>query len=297
MIGNYLIGLREGLEAVLIVVLLIAYLGKTNRRHLIPRVMAGVAVAVAVSLGLGALLTFGPRGLTFQAQEIIGGSLSILAAGLVTWMIFWMAKTSKTLNKDLQQQVDKAADGSAWGLVIVGALSVGREGLETALFIWAAARTSGETWQPLLGAGLGIATAVLLGVLLSRGIVKIQLSKFFSATGVLLVIVAAGVLAYGVHDLQEAAVLPGLRTLAFDFSEQLPPSGVAATLLQGIFNFTPAMTVLQVSAWAAYIVPVMFLYLRAIRPHAPSIAVRQPAIGETGSAVAKGEKAAGEQLS
>ncbi|GAA1410811.1 iron transporter [Glutamicibacter uratoxydans] len=264
MIGNYLIGLREGLEAVLIVVLLIAYLSKTNRRHLIPRVLAGVGFAVAVSLGFGALLTFGPRGLTFQAQEIIGGSLSILAAGLVTWMIFWMAKTSKTMNQDLKDQVDHAA-GSAWGLVVVGALSVGREGLETALFIWAAARTSGETWQPLLGAGLGIATAIVLGVLLSRGIVKIQLSKFFSYTGVLLVIVAAGVLAYGVHDLQEAAILPGINNLAFDLSAQLPPSGIAATLLQGIFNFTPAMTVLQVTAWALYIVPVMFFYLRAIR--------------------------------
>ena len=265
MIGNYLIGLREGLEAVLIVVLLIAYLTKTNRRHLLPRIYAGVGVAVAVSLGFGALLTFGPSGLTFQAQEIIGGTLSILAAGLVTWMIFWMAKTSKTLNKDLQQQVDKAADGPAWGLVIVGALSVGREGLETALFIWAAARTSDQTWEPLLGAGLGIATAILLGVLLHRGIVKIQLSKFFAYTGVLLVVVAAGVLAYGVHDLQEAAVLPGINNLAFDLSAQLPPSGVAATLLQGIFNFTPAMTVLQVAAWAAYIVPVMFFYLRALR--------------------------------
>ena len=269
MIGNYLIGLREGLEAVLIVVLLIAYLNKTQRRHLIPRILAGVGVAVAVSLGFGALLTFGPRGLTFQAQEIIGGSLSILAAGLVTWMIFWMAKTSKTMNQELKNQVDHAA-GSAWGLVIVGALSVGREGLETALFIWAAARTSGETWQPLLGAGLGIATAIVLGVLLSRGIVKIQLSKFFSYTGVLLVIVAAGVLAYGVHDLQEAAILPGLHNHAFDFSEQLPPSSIAATLLQGIFNFTPAMTVLQVTAWALYIVPVMFFYLRAIRPSAGS---------------------------
>ena len=109
MIGNYLIGLREGLEAVLIVVLLIAYLSKSIRRHLIPRVLAGVGFAVAVSLGFGALLTFGPRGLTFQAQEIIGGSLSILAAGVVTWMIFRMAKTSKTMNQDLKDQGDHAA--------------------------------------------------------------------------------------------------------------------------------------------------------------------------------------------
>lgn len=154
MIGNYLIGLREGLEAVLIVVLLVAYLTKSGRAHLLPRIWAGIGIAVLISLGFGALLTFGPRGLTFEAQEMIGGSLSIIAVGLVTWMIFWMAKASKTLNADLKSQVDQVAEGSAIGLVLVGAFAVGREGLETALFIWAAARATGETWQPLLGAFL-----------------------------------------------------------------------------------------------------------------------------------------------
>ncbi|ALG30813.1 high-affinity Fe2+/Pb2+ permease [Glutamicibacter halophytocola] len=262
MLGNFLIGLREGLEAVLIVVLLIAYLTKTDRRNLLPRIWAGVAFAVIVSLGFGALLTFGPRGLTFQAQEIIGGGLSIIAAGLVTWMIFWMAGASKTLNQDLKNQVDKAATGSAWGLVMVGALSVGREGLETTLFIWAAARSTGETWQPLLGAVLGLIGAIAIGLLLHRGIVKIQLSKFFTWTGALLVVVAAGVFSYGVHDLQEAAVLPGIHALAYDFSAAIPPSGWLGTVLQGVFNFIPATPWLAAIAWWAYLVPVMFFYLR-----------------------------------
>ncbi|WP_345474279.1 FTR1 family protein [Glutamicibacter ectropisis] len=264
MIGNYLIGLREGLEAVLIVVLLVAYLNKSGRKHLLPRIWAGIAVAVLVSLGFGALLTFGPKGLTFEAQEMIGGSLSIVAVGLVTWMIFWMAGVAKTLSSDLKSQVDKVADSSTLGLVLVGAFAVGREGLETALFLWAAARATGETWQPLLGAFLGILTAIFLGILLNRGVLKISLSKFFTITGALLVIVAGGVLAYGVHDLQEAGFLPGVHNLAFDVSHIIAPGGVTGTLLKGIFNFSPATTWLEAIVWVAYVVPVMFLYLRKV---------------------------------
>lgn len=265
MTGNFLIGLREGLEAVLVVVLLLAYLKKSGRTALIPRIWTGIAVAVAVSLGFGALLTFGPRGLTFEAQEIIGGSLSIVAVGFVTWMVFWMAKASRSLGTDLRGQVDRAADGKAWGLVLVAALAVGREGLETALFIWAAARATGQTWEPLLGSLLGLLVAVILGMLLHRGVLKINLSRFFTWTGAALIIVAGGVLSYGIHDLQEAAVLPGLHSLAFDVSHILAPGSWLATLLKGVFNFSPATTWLEAAAWMLYVLPVMWLYLRSVR--------------------------------
>ncbi|KNH22850.1 high-affinity Fe2+/Pb2+ permease [Arthrobacter sp. ZBG10] len=271
MTANYLIGLREGLEATLVVVLLMAYLVKTDRRHLIPRLWAGVAAAVAVSIGFGALLTFGPRGLTFEAQEAIGGSLSIVAVGLVTWMIFWMARTARTLGTDLKSKVDKFSGGAGWGLVVVAAVAVGREGLETALFLWAAAQATGQTTQPLVGALLGLATAAVLGYLLHRGVLKVNLARFFTWTGATLVVIAGGVLAYGIHDLQEAGILPGLNSLAFDVSGAIPPSSWYGTLLKGTLNFSPATTWLEAAAWLLYVVPVLVLYLRVNRrPAAPA---------------------------
>ena len=148
MLANFLIGLREGLEAALVVSILIAYLVKSDRRHLLPRIWLGVGIAVGISLAFGAALTFGPKGLTFEAQELIGGLLSIIAVGFVTWMIFWMASAARSLSGQLRAQVDDAAEAKPWSLVVVAMLAVGREGLETALFLWAATKATGSTTTP-----------------------------------------------------------------------------------------------------------------------------------------------------
>lgn len=275
MLANYLIGLREGLEAGLIVSILVAYLVKSDRRHLLPRVWAGVGAAVAVSLAFGAVLTFGPRGLTFEAQELIGGTLSIVAVGFVTWMVFWMASAARGIAGELRGKVDRAAEAGRWSLLVVGMLAVGREGLETALFLWAATNAisadGGGTVRPLIAAAAGIATASVLAWLLYKGALKINLSRFFTWTGAFLVLVAAGVLSYGVHDLQEAGLLPGEHTLMFDVSNVLDPSSWYATVLKGVFNFSPATTVLEGSVWLLYVIPVMaaFWYAAHRRASAP----------------------------
>jgi high-affinity iron transporter len=272
-LANYLIGLREGLEAALVVSILVAYLVKTGRRHLLRWIWAGVAVAVVISLAFGALLTYGPRGLTFEAQEMIGGTLSIVAVGFVTWMIFWMARAARSLSGELRGAVDSAAESGRWSLAVVAVLAVGREGLETALFLWAAtnaatrdtAGTVTPTWEPLLGAALGILTAVVLGYLLYRGAITLNLSRFFTWTGAFLILVAAGVLSYGVHDLQEAGVLPGLDNLMFDVSDSVDPSSWYGAVLKGVFNFSPQTTWLEGIAWLLYVVPVMTLFLLGVR--------------------------------
>jgi len=289
--ANYLIGLREGLEAALVVSILIAYLVKTERRHLLPRIWFGVAVAVVVSLAFGALLTYGPRGLTFKAQELIGGMLSIVAVVFVTWMIFWMARAARGMAGELRGRVDDAADGTVWSLAVVAIFAVGREGLETALFLWAATQAvtqtdagAAPTWEPLLGAGLGLASAVVLGYLIYRGAISINLSRFFAWTGGFLILVAAGVLSYGVHDLQEAGILPGLNSVAFDVSATIDPGTWYATLLKGVFNFSPVTTHLEAAAWLLYAVPTMALFVLGVRRRggqprqaAPVPAEQQPA--------------------
>lgn len=268
MLSNYLIGLREGLEAALVVSILVAYLVKTGRTNLLPRIWAGVGIAVLVSLAFGAALTFGPRGLTFEAQEFIGGTLSIVAVGFVTWMIFWMASASRGLKRELESRADVALQGSAVGLILLGAFAVGREGLETALFLWAATRANGGAggiFAPALAALAGILVSIALAWLITRGLLKLNLSTFFRWTGGFLVLIAAGVLAYGFHDLQEAGVLPGLNSLAFDVSEQIPPSSWYGVLLKGVFNFSPATTWLEFGVWWAYVLTVMPLFIARSR--------------------------------
>jgi high-affinity iron transporter len=270
--GNYLIGLREGLEAVLVVSILIAYLVRIDRRDRLTPVWLGVAAAIALSVAFGALLTYTSTSLlrSFEAREAFGGALSIIAVGFVTWMIFWMRRAARTIRAELTGKLESALALGAAAVAGMAFLAVGREGLETALFFWSAVQAAGSTAAPVTGFTLGVATAILLGWLLYRRTVKLNLSRFFLWTGAGLAVVAAGVLAYGVHDLQEAGWLPGLTTLAFDVSAQIPPGSWYGTLLKGVFNFSPQTTVLEAIVYVAYVVPVLFLFLRPVRQRQPA---------------------------
>ncbi len=265
-VSNALIGLREGLEAALVVVILVAFLVKTERRWALKFVWSGVAVAVVLSVALGALLTFGTRELSFQQQELIGGGASILAVVFVTGMVFWMRSAARTISGELKGRLDRALDLGPLAVALVGFLGVGREGLETAIFFYATTQAAGQgNSQPLVGWVIGLGAAILLGVAIYKGAVKINLAAFFRWTGIFLVVVAGGILAYGLHDLQEAGVLPGLRTLAFDVSSVINPGSWYAALLKGIFNFSPQTTLLQAVAWVLYVGAVLTLFLRPQR--------------------------------
>jgi len=268
-LANFLIGLREGLEAALVVSILVAYLVKTGRRDRLGTVWLGVAAAVLLSFAFGAVLTFGSQEMTFKAQEAFGGFMSILAVCLVTWMVFWMKRTARFLKKELEGRVEKALDMGFLALLGISFVSVAREGIETSLFIWSTTQATSGT-RPFLGAFLGLLTAAALGYLLYRSAIQINLAKFFKYTGIGLVVVAAGVLAYAVHDLQEAGILPGLYNTLFDVSVQVLVTSWYGILLKGTFNWNPAPTVLEATVWVVYLVVVMTLFLRKPRGSSPS---------------------------
>jgi high-affinity iron transporter len=261
MTAIFLIGLREGLEITLVVSILVAFLVKTGRTHLLRHVWAGVAVAAALSIGFAALLQAGAARLTFTQQELFEAIASFVAVAFVTWMIFWMRRMARRIGAELRGRLEEAISLGPVAVVSVAFLAVIREGLETSILFYAAAQGASDSVRPLLGVSLGLATAVALGWLLYVSAVRINLTRFFTWTGALLVLVAAGIAKYGVHDLQEAGALPGLNDLAFDVSGAIPPETWYAELLRGMVNFTPAPTVLETVVWLAYSIPVLVLFL------------------------------------
>jgi high-affinity iron transporter len=271
--ANYLIGLREGLEAALVVSILVAYLVKVGRRDQVKVVGGGVVAAVAISIGFGALLAYTSTTLLsdFKSQERFGGTMSLVAVVFVTWMVFWMRRTARGMRSELDGKLSSALQLGTFAVGLTAFLAVAREGLETALFFWSAVQAAGSTSAPIAGFALGIVTAVVLAWLLYRRSVKLNLAKFFTWTGAALIVIAAGVLGYAVRDLQEGGVIGGLNTLAFDVSHQISGGSWYGSLLKGVFNFTPQTTVVQAIAWVAYIVPVTALFFLTGRAPRPTV--------------------------
>jgi high-affinity iron transporter len=277
---TFLIGLREGLEASLVVGILIAYLVKSGHRDRLRPVWVGVGAAVVLSFAVGGALTFASEGLLQGKQgEIFAGVVSLVAVAFVTWMIFWMRRTARFLKTELQDKLAAALTVSSAALAVTSFLAVGREGLETSFFLWSAIQATGSSVTPVVGATLGLLSAVALGYLLYRRAVSLNLARFFTWTGAGLVLVAAGVLSYAVHDLQEGGLLPGLSNLAFDVSGSLPLSSWQGSLLHGILGFTPETSWLQLAAFVLYLVPVMVLFFAPARTSSRSAAVNSAGAG------------------
>ncbi|MFF0096398.1 iron uptake transporter permease EfeU [Streptomyces canus] len=288
---SFLIGLREGLEAGLIVSVLIATLVRSDARSRLPQVWTGVLAAISLALSFGAVLTFTAASLSATAQEAFGGALSVVAVGFVTAMVFWMRRSARTFSHEIREKVTGALGMGAGMLIVTAFLAVGREGLETALFLWTTARAAGESAGPLTGAGIGLVLAAGLCWGLYRRVLHINLTRFFTATGAVLVVIAAGVLGYGLRDLQEGRVLPGGTSYAVDLGGSVDAGAWYSTLVQGVFNLTPTMTWLQVAGYAGYLAVVMTLFLRGAPTRTPEPAPKARKTKPAGAAPARGRPA------
>jgi high-affinity iron transporter len=271
MFATYLIGLREGLEATLVVSILIAFLVKSDRKDKLKLVWAGVAAAVLLSVLFGWLLNYTETTLLkdFKQQEVFEAVTSIAAVCFVTWMIFWMRRAARGIAGELRNKLQEALEVGSFAVGVMAFLAVVREGLETSLIFYAAVQGADVNGGPLVALLGGVATSIAIGYLMYATAVRINLTVFFKWTGVLLILVAAGIFKYGVHSLQEAEFLPGIAHQAYDAASVLNPSTWYATLLAGMFNITAQPSVLELLAWAVYLIPALLLFLWPARKKAP----------------------------
>ncbi|WP_279098599.1 iron uptake transporter permease EfeU [Gordonia bronchialis] len=265
MFGSGLIGLREGLETGIVVMILIAFVTRADRRDVLKWIWAGVAAALAMVVIVFLVIHFGTSTMTPLAAELIAGIASLVAVAIVTFMVLWMSKASAHISSDLKTNMSSALMAGGVSVMGLAFLAVGREGFETALLMVGYAESVSGGWWPLLGLLLGVLVAVVLTVLLYLGAIRLDFHRFFLYTGIFLIVVAAGILAYGVHALQTVGWLPGLDNTAFDISAHYDQSSWYGTVLAGIFNFRPEPSVLQVIAWVLYIAIVLPLFVRANR--------------------------------
>jgi len=261
MLSTFLIAIREGLEASLIVGILVAYVVKTNRRYLLKPLWTGVSTALVLSFALGAILAFTSVQLTDRNEEIFAGTTSFLAVGLVTWMVFWMKRTARTLKNELEGKVDKALLAGPLALALAAFFAVAREGLETALFVYSNFQTVVGRTSATIGLVAGLGSAVALGYLIYNRSIKMNLSKFFTITGVALIIIAAGVFSYGVHEFQEVGWLPGPDAFLWDVTPWIAKDSILAALMGGTFGFDTTTSYLQFLIWGGYLVTTLAIYL------------------------------------
>jgi high-affinity iron transporter len=260
LLGSGLIGLREGLEAAIVVTILVAFLVKSDRRDALKWVWTGVGAAVAMTVVVFLAIQFSAYTITGLAAEAIAGIASLVAVAIVTTMVLWMRSAAAGLSGELRTNMARALETGAVAVTALAFLAVGREGVETALFMVGYAEA--ETAWPLVGLIVGVLIAATIAYGMYAGAIRIDLGKFFTYTGVFLVIVAAGILSYGIGALQTVGWLPGLGSRAFDISSWFTWSSWYGEVVQGIFNITPTPTVLQLAAWSAYLIVVLFAFLR-----------------------------------
>lgn len=262
MLANFLIGLREGLEAALVVGILIAYLKKINQADKTRVIWWGVFAAVALSIAFGSFFTISSVHLEGDSEKIVAGTLSLVAAALITWMVLWLGKKARFLKAELEGSIDRALATGAASLFALAFFAVGREGLETAIFIWNGAMASDDATLTVVGTFLGLGVSVLAGWLLYLGALKLNLAKFFRYSGIALIFVAAGMLSYAIHEFQEINWIPGDANKLYDISDIISKESILGSVLKGLVNFTPTPSVIQAIGYTLFVLVVGFLFFR-----------------------------------
>jgi high-affinity iron transporter len=267
-LSGLLTGLREGVEAALIVSIILAYLAKTGNRRFFGRILLGAGAAIGLSAVSGLVLFVSVGAFEEPYEQLFEGATMLLAAAVVTWMLFWMRRQAASVKGELQTAVDRAlGEGSANALAVLAFVAVIREGLETSLFLvgQAASADAGAIWV-LVGALAGLAIAVLIGVGFYQGSRRINLATFFRWTGVALVFIAAGLVSKAIHEFIEIGLIPVGTKPLFDLSTVLPHEGnLAGEVLRALFGYTSTPELLTFVAWLTYVVVVLALYLRPVR--------------------------------
>jgi high-affinity iron transporter len=276
LLSGLLTGLREGVEAALIVSIILAYLAKTGNQRHFGKIWLGAGAAVAVSIVVGVVLLQTIGGFEEPAEQIFEGFAMVIAASVVTWMLFWMRRTAANIKGSLQAGVDRAlVQGGILGLGVLAFTAVIREGIETALFLMGQATAAGtQAWSTLIGAIVGLAIAVAIGYALYRGAQVINLRTFFSWTGIGLIFIAAGLLSHGIHEFIEAGWITFGTGTAFDIGAILPHEstpengvlGVIGSILRALVGYTSSPEWITFLAWLVYLVVVLYLYTRPVRP-------------------------------
>jgi high-affinity iron transporter len=269
MLVPFLIMLREGVEAALIVAIVAGYLARTGRSDAMGAVWFGVGAALALSVALGLVLEITASELPQKLQELFEAGVGLFAVVVLTSMVLWMGKAARSIRATLHAGIDAAfaSGGESRALAFLAFFAVAREGLESVLFLLAAYQQREDVGlEALLGAVLGLAVAVGIGVMIHRGGRRLDLARFFRWTGVFILFVAAGLLAGSLKSLHEAGLWNGLQATAFDLSDLLPADGALGTLLSGILGYRDTPTVGEVLVYLAYLLPVLTLFLRGARP-------------------------------
>ena len=270
MLIAFLIMLREGIEAALIVGIVAGFLKQSGHSRLMPKVWLGVALAALMCLGIGYGIHSATGEIPQKEQEFVVGVIGLVAVAMLTYMILWMKKAARSMKRQLQDSVQTAlnrGNGQGWALVGMAFLAVAREGLESVFFLLAVFQQS-PTWSMPVGAVLGLLTAVVIGALIYQGGMRLNLAKFFRWTGAFLIVVAAGLVAGSLRALHEAGVWNHLQEVVFDSSKYLHEDSPLGVLLGGFFGYTDHPTQGEVLAWLLYLVPVMIWFLHGSRPAA-----------------------------